>query len=135
VRFCSTLYALFNPATLELTFSNAGIPLPLLVSGSTCQSLGEGGLPSGLFPGAAYSAPVVRLTPGDSVLFATDGLHEWQNLDGIEFGDKQIGEIWLECQGKSAGESIDHMFESIREFSQGGGAHDDTTAVVLRVWE
>src|ERR1700693_3846301 len=31
-RFCSTLYALFDPATHELRFSNAGIPLPLLVS-------------------------------------------------------------------------------------------------------
>jgi sigma-B regulation protein RsbU (phosphoserine phosphatase) len=128
-RFCS------NPETLELTSSNAGIPLPLLVSGSTCRSLGEGGLPSGLFPGAAYSAHVVRLTPGDSVLFATDGLYEWQNRDGIEFGDEQIGEVWLQCQGKSAGDSIDHMFESIREFSQGDGAHDDTRAVVLRVRE
>lgn len=134
-RFCSTLYALFNPATRELTFSNAGIPLPLLVSGNRCRALGEGGLPSGLFPDAAYGAHVVRLAPGDSVLFATDGLHEWRSRDGIEFGDEQIGEIWLQCQGKSAGESIDHMFESIHEFSQGGGAHDDTTAVVLRVRE
>jgi sigma-B regulation protein RsbU (phosphoserine phosphatase) len=134
-RFCSTLYALFNPATHELRFSNAGIPLPLLVSGNTCRALGEGGLPSGLFPGAAYGAHVVRLAPGDSVLFATDGLHEWRNREGIEFGDEQIGEIWLQCQSKSAGESIDHMFESIHEFSQGGGAHDDTTAVVLRVRE
>jgi phosphoserine phosphatase RsbU/P len=134
-RFCSTLYALFDPMTRELTFSNAGIPLPLLVSGSTCRALGEGGLPSGLFPGATYSAHVVRLAPGDSVLFATDGLHEWRNRDGIEFGDEQIGEIWLQCQSKSARESIDHMFESIHEFSQGGGAHDDTTAVVLRVRE
>jgi len=134
-RFCATLYALFDPANRELTFSNAGIPLPLLVSGNTCRALGEGGLPSGLFPGAAYGAHVVRLAPGDSVLFATDGLHEWRNRDGIEFGDEQIGEIWSECQGKSADESIDHMFESIVEFSQGGGAHDDTTAVVLRVRE
>ena len=31
-RFCSTLYALFNPATRELIFSNAGMPLPLLAS-------------------------------------------------------------------------------------------------------
>jgi phosphoserine phosphatase RsbU/P len=92
-RFCSTLYALFNPVTSELTFSNAGIPLPLLVSGITCRALGEGGLPSGLFPGADYSTHIVGLAPGDSVLLATDGLHEWQNQDGIEFGDDQIGEI------------------------------------------
>ena len=42
-RFCSTLYALFNPATRELIFSNAGMPMPLLVSGTACQQLGEGG--------------------------------------------------------------------------------------------
>ena len=44
-RFCSTLYALFDPATRELIFSNAGMPLPLLVSGIACRQLGEGGLP------------------------------------------------------------------------------------------
>lgn len=28
-RFCATIYALLNPATLELQFSNAGLPYPL----------------------------------------------------------------------------------------------------------
>src|SRR5271167_275737 len=60
-RFCSTLYALFNPATRELIFSNAGMPLPLLVSGDVCRPLGEGGVPSGMFPGAAYERNVVQL--------------------------------------------------------------------------
>jgi len=60
-RFCSTLYALFNPATRELTFSNAGLPLPLLVSQTTCRLLGEGGLPSGLFPVATYGQYTVPL--------------------------------------------------------------------------
>lgn len=44
-------------------FSNAGMPRPLLISGTTCLTLGEGGLPSGMFPGAAYERPVVQLSP------------------------------------------------------------------------
>lgn len=51
-HFYSTLYALFNPITRELIFSNAGMPLPLLVSGTSCRPLGDGGLPSGMFPGS-----------------------------------------------------------------------------------
>jgi serine phosphatase RsbU (regulator of sigma subunit) len=53
-RFCSTLYALFDPATRELIFSNAGMPLPILISATGYRHLGEGGLPSGMFPGATY---------------------------------------------------------------------------------
>jgi sigma-B regulation protein RsbU (phosphoserine phosphatase) len=62
-----------------LTFSNAGIPLPLLISTDGCRSLGEGGFPSGMFSDAAYEIHSVQLAPGDAVLFATDGLHEMRN--------------------------------------------------------
>jgi sigma-B regulation protein RsbU (phosphoserine phosphatase) len=132
-RFCSALYALFNPATRELTLSNAGMPLPLLGSASECRQLGEGGLPSGLFPGSTYAQHVVRLAPGDSVLFATDGLHELRNLDEVEFSTSEMVEVWEQCRNKSASESLDIVFERHVTFSDGQPPHDDITAVVLKV--
>jgi phosphoserine phosphatase RsbU/P len=132
-RFCSTLYALFNPATRELIFSNAGMPLPLLVSGTACRQLGEGGLPSGMFAGAAYERNVVQLRPGDCVLFATDGLHELCNPDGIEFGATHMETVWTQCGHKSADESADFVFGYQSAFSKGIAPHDDVTAVVLKV--
>ena len=132
-RFCCTLYALFNPATRELIFSNAGMPLPLLVSGTTCRQLGEGGLPSGMFPGATYGRHVVQLRPGDCALFATDGLHELRNGDGVEFCTAQIEEVWAQCGHKSATESADFVFDRQVAFSNGSPPHDDITAVVLKV--
>jgi sigma-B regulation protein RsbU (phosphoserine phosphatase) len=132
-RFCSTLYALFNPATRELIFSNAGMPLPLLVSGGACRQLGEGGFPSGMFPGATYGRHVVQLSPGDSVLFATDGLHELRNGEGVEFCSAQLEEVWTQCGDKSANESADFIFDGQAAFSNGGTPHDDITAVVLKV--
>jgi sigma-B regulation protein RsbU (phosphoserine phosphatase) len=131
--FCSTLYAVFNPATRELIFSNAGMPLPLLVSGATCRQLGEGGLPSGLFQGATYGQHVVQLRPGDCVLFATDGLHESRNREGVEFCTTQMEEVWGQCQPRSATESADFIFERQAAFSDGSAPHDDITAVVLKV--
>jgi len=132
-RFCSTLYALFNPATRELIFSNAGMPLPLLVSGTTCRQLGEGGLPSGMFPGSTYGRHVVQLAPGDCVLFATDGLHELCNGEGVEFCTIQIAEVWAQCRHKSATESADFVFARQVAFSDGSVPHDDISVVVLKV--
>jgi phosphoserine phosphatase RsbU/P len=132
-RFCSTLYAVFNPATRELIFSNAGMPLPLLVSGKAFQQLGEGGLPSGLFPGATYERHLVQLSPGDCILFATDGLHELRNKEGIEFCTSQLEEVWKQCGHRSAAESADLVFERQMAFSDGSTPHDDIAAVVLKV--
>jgi sigma-B regulation protein RsbU (phosphoserine phosphatase) len=132
-RFCSTLYAVFNPATLELHFSNAGFPLPLLVSGGVCRELGEGGLPSGMFPDATYAQHVVQLKPGDSVLFASDGLYELRNREEVEFGAAHLGAAWSQCHQKSASEAVDFVFNRQRAFSNGNAPHDDITAVVLKV--
>ena len=132
-RFCSTLYALFNSATRELIFSNAGMPLPLLVTGAKCQPLGSGGFPSGMFPGVTYDRHVVQLSPGDSVLFASDGLHESCNGEGIEFCTAQMEEVWTECGHKSAAESVNSVFDRLMIFSEGRAPHDDVTAVVLKV--
>src|ERR1700677_4141337 len=84
-RFATTLYAVYDSTSRELTFSNAGMPYPLLASGSNCRQLQEGGLPSGMFPGSSYDTHRVCLSPGDSVLFATDGLHELQGANGDDF--------------------------------------------------
>ncbi len=132
-RFCSTLYALFNPVTRELIFSNAGMPRPLLVSETTCRELGDGGLPSGMFAGSSYGRHVVQLDPGDCVLFASDGLHELRNPSGEEFCTSQIMEAWAQCRRKSATESVDFVFDRQDAFSDGTAPHDDITAVVLKV--
>jgi sigma-B regulation protein RsbU (phosphoserine phosphatase) len=132
-RFCSTLYALFNPVTRELIFSNAGMPLPLLVSEKSCRALGDGGLPSGMFAGSTYGRHVVQLDPGDCVLFASDGLHELRNREGEEFCTSEIMAAWAQCRRKSATESVKFVFDRQDAFSDGTAPHDDITAVVLKV--
>jgi phosphoserine phosphatase RsbU/P len=132
-RFSSTLYALYDPVSRELTFSNAGLPLPLLVSSAGCRHLGGGGFPSGMFPDAAYEIHRVELSPSDMVLFATDGLHEMQNAKEEDLSWVQLAEIWKNCHPKSADEALDFLFEEALAFSRNGRRHDDVTALVLKV--
>ena len=132
-RYSATLYAVFNPRTHQLEFSNAGLPHPLLVSKSGCTLLGSGGLPSGLLPGATYDPHTVQLAAGDAVLFATDGLHELRDSHDRDFSWDKMSEIWRQCRTKSAEESLDFLFEGAEQFSESGRQHDDITAVVLKV--
>lgn len=132
-RFCSTLYAVFDPSTRTLAFSNAGLPFPLRASANACHPLGEGGLPSGLLACATYDQHIIQLSPGDTILFATDGLHESINPEGIEFCSDRLSQLWSQCQSKSAAESLDHLFDGLHTFSDGAPPQDDITAVVLKV--
>ncbi|MGZ3318200.1 MAG: PP2C family protein-serine/threonine phosphatase [Isosphaeraceae bacterium] len=132
-RFCSTLYAVFDPSTRSLAFSNAGLPFPLHTSATQCQPLGQGGHPSGLLPSASYDQHIIQLSAGDSVLFATDGLHESLNPAGIEFGSSRMLELWAQCHTKSAAESLDHLFAGLLAFANGTAPHDDITAIVVKV--
>lgn len=132
-RYCATLYALYEPASRVLTFSNAGLPYPLHASESGCKTLGEGGLPSGLFPGSSYDIHTIQLAPGDTVLFATDGLHEMRNSEREDFSWRKLRELWQRSRGMTPGESLNMLFEGLRTFSDGAPHQDDITAVVLKV--
>jgi sigma-B regulation protein RsbU (phosphoserine phosphatase) len=133
-RYAATVYAVYDPATRELAFSNAGLPYPLLASGKDCKRLGQGGLPSGLFGGSSYECHRVQLAPGDAVLFATDGLTELRDCRDNDFSWDRLSEIWKMSLGKTAEESLDFLFEEAGRFSEGVHAQqDDITAIVLKI--
>ena len=133
-RYATTLYALFDPESLKLTFSNAGLPFPLHASRDGCTEVGGGGLPSGLFPHASYENHSVQLSPGDSVLFASDGLHELRDRHNQDFSDQRLTEVWRQSYSKSADQSLGFLFEEARLFSEDGSEQrDDITALVLRI--
>jgi sigma-B regulation protein RsbU (phosphoserine phosphatase) len=132
-RYCATLYALFDPSNNELKFANAGLPYPVLVSNTGVSQLSLGGIPSGMFPGTMYEQHVVRLSPGDVILFATDGLHELRNQSGDDFSWKHLPETWSKCAQKSADESLDLLFEGVKQFAMQSEQKDDITAVALKV--
>ncbi len=131
-RFCATLYAVFDPVTLEFRCSNAGLPYPIHISRGRCQPLDVGGIPSGMFDGVRYEQHTVRLAPGDAVLFATDGLYEAADAERREFGFLRLTELCAERAVDSTEQLLDRVLDAASEHS-GGRQNDDVTAVVLRV--
>jgi len=132
-RYCATLYATFDPASLLLTIANAGLPYPLVASKDGCSELSQSGMPTAMFAGTAYDQLSVQLSPGDSVLFATDGLHELQNSEDDFLSAVELADLWQTCGKDCADDSLVTLFDRVGKFSNGSGQHDDITAVVLKV--
>src|SRR5260370_35672398 len=73
-RHAAMQYGVFDPRTRELQVTSAGMPRPFHLCAEGCRSLELNGIPPGLFLAASYESLTVRLQPGDSVLFCTDGI-------------------------------------------------------------
>ena len=131
-RYCATQYAVYDPAKLELRLANAGLPLPLHLSANGCCTVGDGGLPSGLFDGATYDQYTIRLSPGDAILFTTDGLSEARGRDGEPLDMPRLIDLCAMLDYSSSDVFLRSIFDSIEEYT-GGNPSDDMTAAILKV--
>ncbi len=132
-RFCASQYGMFDPATRTLTFSSAGLPLPMHITPRGCHVLGEGGLPSGMFQGASYEPYSVRLEPGESVVFYTDGIVEAAGQAQEEFGVERLMRVCERSKDQSAPDLLHSVFRAADAFMGGVSQHDDMTAVALKM--
>jgi sigma-B regulation protein RsbU (phosphoserine phosphatase) len=80
------LFGVYDPASHELVWSNAGHPAPLVRRGRTVTALTEpGGLLLGVIPdGDPYPERRLRLGPGDTVLWYTDGIVDHRSIDPVD---------------------------------------------------
>ena len=131
-RHCAVQYAVFDPATRLLSYANGGLPGPLHVSAQGCRELCVGGFPSGLFDVADYDLGQVRLEPGDSMLFITDGLTEAYNPRGEQFCMERLVRVCEENHSATAEALLRHTFAALDQFVDGHPQHDDMTAAVLK---
>jgi sigma-B regulation protein RsbU (phosphoserine phosphatase) len=134
-RFIATLFSVYDAGTRQLTLSNSGGPYPLLVRDGVVQSIRISGVPLGLFPDTQYDQITVDLVPGDTVLFASDGILESTNAELEEFGSARLAALLV---GLSPDDSTRHIAEQILSATDdhsgaGIAPHDDRTLVVLRV--
>ena len=92
----------------------------------------EGGPVLGVFPDHGYLPGEIELSPGDTLLFFTDGVTEARNSAGDEFGEERLQELLTLGGEFSARELRDLIMAAVGEFSD-GPVQDDATLMVLKV--
>lgn len=117
----------------ELTWINAGHPLPLLIRDGTF--VGEvpcrPSLPMGL-GGQLAEIAVTSLQPGDRVLFHTDGVMESRAPDGEVFGVDRLADLLVRsaADGTSPAETVRRLASTILDHN-GHTLRDDATLFMV----
>jgi hypothetical protein len=133
-EFVALAFGIYDPASGELRISNAGLPDPyLLRRGEVPRPLPCPGprMPLGLKEGLVYEELRVTLSPGDRVVFLSDGLPEAPVRGGEPLG---YGRSRRSSTGgrRPAGRRREPPSSPSRR--GGGGGPDDATVLLLERW-
>jgi phosphoserine phosphatase RsbU/P len=134
-RFIAMAFAVYDAGERRLTLANAGSPYPVLVRDGEVQQIRVAGVPLGLFLDSQYDEVTLELRPGDTVMFASDGILESENADREEFGLKRLRAVLQGVSPQmSASEICDLVLNAANDYSGGGFTPaDDRTLLVLRL--
>jgi sigma-B regulation protein RsbU (phosphoserine phosphatase) len=134
--FVSLGYFLFDSSSLSLHYALGGQPTPLLLRGSSGAveiPAPKNRLPLGAFRDVPYDAATCYLSPGDLLLFYTDGLSEAMSADAAPYGDERLKASLVRHAALPLPELADELLEDIRQFTHGAEQYDDETFVLMRI--
>ncbi|NES79086.1 MULTISPECIES: PP2C family protein-serine/threonine phosphatase [unclassified Okeania] len=137
-RFVTLFYSEYNPETRILSYSNAAHHPPMLwqAASKSIVQLDTLGMLVGLEVDPEYHEAQVKLNPGDTIIYYTDGFTDAANQNGDRYDDIKLSEAFkFACQNYQEPQKIlDYLFAQVKQFvGEGNQNPDDMTLVVMRV--
>jgi sigma-B regulation protein RsbU (phosphoserine phosphatase) len=131
--YCTLCYAAFDFKRRTVAMANSGLPYPIRGTADMVSQVVLPGVPLGSFAGSSYDEVSFDLTVGDIYVFCSDGVFEARDPLGGEFGDQRLLDIVAANRHRTSRDVIDTIFEALHDFQRDAPAHDDMTAVVLKI--
>ncbi len=132
--FLGAIYVVLEPESGRLIYANGGHSRPLLYHNETEEvvELRSDGIILGTFEEISIEEKEVTITPGDMLLFYTDGVTDATNPSGELFGRELLSQIVTECKDESAQQVAEAIVEAINQFTGSTPQSDDLTILVLK---
>lgn len=132
-KFFTICYLILDVARGEVKYSNAALPLPLLLrADGRVETLGKGGTIIGLGEGAVFEEGTVCMRNGDRLFLYTDGIIEHFDSGGELFGSQRLVR---ELKKRSAGETLqatcDRVLRAVLSFGGDQRPADDITLLAI----
>ena len=132
-RYMTFCFATWQKARHQLRVANAGQTQPLLWKDGHVEQLKLEGFPIGLFEEATYEEWSVKLSPGDILVFYSDGITEASDREGKFFGGDRLKAVLEQNTKLSSAALADRILEVVQQYTDGGAITDDRTLVVMKV--
>jgi serine phosphatase RsbU (regulator of sigma subunit) len=134
-RFITFVAAVCVPGSsrVELLSAGHGPLFVYVLTEDRFEEIGAQGLPLGISSQFVSDPPeILHLSTGDLLVLATDGLFEWTNREGEQFGLKRLEETIRKSKEKRPSELISSLYGAVIAFSDGTKQQDDLTVVVIK---
>ena len=137
-RFVTLFYSQYDPQTRRLSYSNAAHNPPLWWEASTnlVHRLDTAGMLVGLDTNSQYEDDWVQLSPGDIILYYTDGFTDAVNPKGQRFEEENLMQAFhhVASQQYTSEAIVEYLFNTVQAFmGQNKKLVDDMTLVVMKV--
>ncbi len=130
--YYTMIYGVLNCRTGEGVFSQAGMPLPMLIRSSTnAQNLGSGGFPVGMFEEASYNDHLFTLQTGERLVLYSDGILSCKLSSGEELSQKTLCKILQKLSGINIRKLHKKMPEIFQQIIQESSYEDDISIMIL----
>ncbi|MGH9487448.1 MAG: SpoIIE family protein phosphatase [Terriglobales bacterium] len=131
-QFMTLIYALWSERSRRLRVANSGLPYPIHAGAQGCSVIPAAGIPLGMLDGSRYEECQLRLPPGEMVVFVSDGITEFMNPKGEEYGRTRLENLLRRHYSATPEAVMAAIFEDSEHFGAGLPAADDRTVVVLK---
>ncbi len=138
-RFITAFIGLLDATTHRLRFHSGGQGPILHFAAATgaCVHYKPTSFPLAAMPLTALRAPVIlEFGPGDILALVSDGIFEYRNADGDEFGEERVQEIIRAHPDETMAGLSSHLLQAVRTFAGGAPQEDDMTVVLVKreIW-
>jgi serine phosphatase RsbU (regulator of sigma subunit) len=132
--FITTFYGVLDPEANTLVYCNAGHNPPILVNSDDSHkplALTRTGMPIGIEEDSSWDRRTLEFSPGDKLIFYTDGVTEAQNDQGDFFDERSLVKTVIDNRDSSAFELQVEILQAVKTFSEGVPQQDDITLMIL----
>jgi sigma-B regulation protein RsbU (phosphoserine phosphatase) len=132
-RFATFFIAVYDTATRDLRYTNAGHLPSFLISKDSALHLDVGGMVLGVLEDYCYEEGSVIVPPDSTFVAYSDGLVEPENVYGEEFGIRRLQQAAVHVQGARPRAVAESLMMAAEEWAGTPEQADDMTVIVARL--
>jgi serine phosphatase RsbU (regulator of sigma subunit) len=132
--FLSAFYGVLETGSGRLSYANAGHNRPIWwrANQSRCEELAAHGIVLGILEDIELEEREIQVTPGDFLVFYTDGVNEAVNRDEEEFGMERLQAIIAASSQGTADQILWAIVDAVNQFTANAPQYDDFTLFVVK---
>jgi len=132
-RFATFFIAVYDSASRNLRYTNAGHLPSFLICKDSALQLDKGGMVLGVVEDYCYEEGSVIVAPDSLLVGYSDGLVEPENVYGEEFGIRRLQQAAVHVQGASPQVVAESLMTAAEEWAGTPEQADDMTVIVARL--